>query len=425
MVNKVPEGWKNLPLVNLAYYHNGRAFKPADLETKGLPVVRIGQLTGTSPDYDFYSGDDVNEKNLLQNGDLIFSWSATLMVTFWNGGPAILNQHLFKVVPKPSVDHHFLKFVLENSIDALADASHGSTMRHIRRSELKFHHVNVPPLPEQKKIAAILSSVDEAIEATEAVIEQTRTVKRGLLQELLTRGIGHTEFKKTAIGEIPRSWKVYKLGEVAPFQTGYPFKSNEFSQQGDRLLRGSNVGVGTINWSEGNTCFFPTTRRDEFRQYLLKDGDVVIGMDRPFINDGFKTAQIQKNDLPALLLQRVGRFLPISNEILLDFVGLLAESKFVQGYLQKTQKGMDLPHISKSEIENCLVPIPPKNEQIKIADQISSIKNSIRQNNNSLTQYYQLKKGLLQDLLTGKVRVNTLDLPALLNAEAPAEAQAE
>ncbi len=78
--------------------------------------------------------------------------------------------------------------------------------------DFKVRTVLLPPLAEQKKIAAILSSVDEAIQATEAVIEQTRRVKDGLLQDLLTRGIGHTRFKQTEIGEIPESWEVRQLG---------------------------------------------------------------------------------------------------------------------------------------------------------------------------------------------------------------------
>lgn len=77
-----------------------------------------------------------------------------------------------------------------------------------------LYRVPLPPLPEQKKIAAILSSVDEAIQAKRAVIEQTRRVKEGLLQDLLTRGIGHTRFKQTEIGEIPDAWKVRHLRQI-------------------------------------------------------------------------------------------------------------------------------------------------------------------------------------------------------------------
>ena len=85
----------------------------------------------------------------------------------------------------------------------------------------------LPPLPEQKKIAAILSSVDEAIQATEAVIEQTRRVKDGLLQDLLTRGIGHSRFKQTEIGEIPESWEVQLLDTVGSREVAVTHRASD------------------------------------------------------------------------------------------------------------------------------------------------------------------------------------------------------
>ena len=87
-------------------------------------------------------------------------------------------------------------------------------------ADVERMRVVVPPLPEQKKIAAVLSSVDEVIQATQAVIEQTRRVKEGLLQDLLTRGSGHTRFKQTEIGEIPVEWEVVTLSELATYRRG-------------------------------------------------------------------------------------------------------------------------------------------------------------------------------------------------------------
>jgi type I restriction enzyme S subunit len=90
----------------------------------------------------------------------------------------------------------------------------GSVQAVLNIGAIKRLKILVPPLIEQKKIAAILGSVDEAIGATRAVIEQTRRVKQGLLQQLLTRGIGHTRFKQTEIGEIPEAWEVVELDDV-------------------------------------------------------------------------------------------------------------------------------------------------------------------------------------------------------------------
>ena len=99
------------------------------------------------------------------------------------------------------------------ALSACATGTSGS-MKNISKPKFKEIRLLLPPLPEQTKIAAILSSVDEAIAATQSVIDQTRKVKQGLLQDLLTRGIGHTRFKQTEIGEIPEAWEVKRLDSV-------------------------------------------------------------------------------------------------------------------------------------------------------------------------------------------------------------------
>lgn len=263
----------------------------------------------------------------------------------------------------------------------------------------------LPPLAEQKKIAEILGSVDDAIAATKAVIEQTKQVKKGLLQELLTKGIGHTKFKQTEIGKIPECWQVVSLGSVVEFQPGYAFKSREFVEDGDRLLRGSNVGIGVLEWSPGTTKYFPTERRYEFQEYLLHEHDIVIAMDRPFISAGFKVARVAKTDLPALLLQRVGRFRESKN-IQSGFLWALMHSHFVEKHLRALEKGTDLPHISRNELESTLIPLPFVMEQQRISEIISACDDSLRSETKRLSQLTNAKAGLLQDLLTGKVRVS-------------------
>jgi type I restriction enzyme S subunit len=109
----IPEGWKEKPLDDLADYINGRAFKPADWKKSGLPIIRIAQITNPNSELDYYDGSDVDDRNLITNGDLIFSWSATLATIFWDRGDGILNQHLFKVVPRKDTDKSYLKQLID------------------------------------------------------------------------------------------------------------------------------------------------------------------------------------------------------------------------------------------------------------------------------------------------------------------------
>ena len=224
MNEKVPEGWSLSSLSSLANYHNGRAFKPEEWSKSGLPILRIAQINDPSANTDYYYGKDVLEKHLVNPGDLLFSWSATLKAVIWKHQKSILNQHIFKVEPDEGISKRFLHQLIDFSLEKLAKSSHGSTMKHIKKGVLNEFHVVFPPLPEQKKIASILTSVDEVIENTQKQIDKLQDLKKATMNELLTKGIGHTEFKDSEFGKIPRGWNARNLGDIAQFSGGSAFK---------------------------------------------------------------------------------------------------------------------------------------------------------------------------------------------------------
>lgn len=152
----VAQDWKNRKLTDLAEYINGYAFKPEDWDKHGLPIIRIEQLKNPDSISDYFSGH-LPDHNIIDDNDLIFSWSASLFLSIWKGGKAALNQHLFKVIEKEGVDRHFLKHFIEFYLPEFTKVSHGSTMQHITRKELdRFQAVFPCNKSEQIKIAEIL-----------------------------------------------------------------------------------------------------------------------------------------------------------------------------------------------------------------------------------------------------------------------------
>ncbi len=138
-------GWQSHSLAEVADFINGFAFKPAHLQEEGLPVVKIPELRdGVSDRTPRNQGDDIPERNKIDSGDLLFSWSATLIVNEWFDGPALLNQHLFKVIPKMESFKRYLRFALEAAIPSLLGQSVGATMQHIRKSALDDYNILVP-----------------------------------------------------------------------------------------------------------------------------------------------------------------------------------------------------------------------------------------------------------------------------------------
>lgn len=160
----VPEGWQTLPLTDCADFINGFAFKPEHQQEVGLPIVKIPELReGVSSKTPKNSGVSVPSRNHIDTGDVLFSWSATLLVNEWSEGPALLNQHLFKVVPKYSTYKRLIRFAVEAAIPLLLGQSVGATMQHIRRSALDGHSMLLPDRTVADAFAALVDPMMDMV----------------------------------------------------------------------------------------------------------------------------------------------------------------------------------------------------------------------------------------------------------------------
>jgi type I restriction enzyme S subunit len=155
MIGGLPEGWQPVPFSALADFVNGYPFKPEELGDDGLPIVKIPELrAGVSPKTPRNTGENIPEKYLLQDGNLLFSWSGTLLVEFWYDGPAILNQHLFRVETNDSCARVFMLQALRQALPEFTNQTTGATLKHIRKSALTTVKTNLPP-------RALLEQFDE------------------------------------------------------------------------------------------------------------------------------------------------------------------------------------------------------------------------------------------------------------------------
>ena len=142
----LPEGWEKVKLSQIAEFLNGYAFKPNDLGERGKPVIKIKEMkNGVVNDTPRNSGDTIPSKYLVENGDILFSWSATLEVVIWKFETGLLNQHLFKVTPKNGYGKSYVFLSNRNSLPIFDGLTTGATMKHIKRKELDFIKLNEPP----------------------------------------------------------------------------------------------------------------------------------------------------------------------------------------------------------------------------------------------------------------------------------------
>jgi type I restriction enzyme S subunit len=153
------------------------------------------------------------------------------------------------------------------------------------------------------------------------------------------------------------AWPVVRLGEYVELKTGFPFKSAEYeaSEQAVRLLRGDNIGQGQLRWDDARR--WPADRCDDLGEYHLREGDVVLAMDRPWIPAGLKFARVCAADCPALLVQRVARLRPLSGLTAKFLMCVVASPEFKQ-YIQNVTTGTAVPHISASQIREYKFKLP-------------------------------------------------------------------
>ena len=275
---------------------------------------------------------------------------------------------------------------------------------------LKYHNFSkikilLPPLPEQQKIASILTSVDEVIEKTESQISKLQDLKKGMMQELLTKGIGHTQFKDSPVGRIPVGWEVKRLGDLSAngINNGV-FRDPKKVGQGYRLINVYDMyqGFGI----------------DPYKLELLDIDQKMFQKNKVVWGDVFFTRSSLKLEGIAFCninlswrddLTYDGHLMKISPNqqmIIPEFLAYYCLTNYARTYFMRSAKHSTMTTIGQMDIYPLLVLVPSIEEQEKIVSVITSISNSIQNKQQKLQQTQNLKKSLMQDLLTGKVRVS-------------------
>lgn len=184
------EEWNEVRLKEVCNLINGMAFKPEDWVYKGLPIIRIQNLNGSN-EYNYYN-KKINEKYVVQNGDLLFAWSGSRGTSFgafkWFGQDAVLNQHIFNVHPKSNLEKNFAFHILKWLTIGIERRAHGSAgLVHVTKKQLEHEIMKIPnDIKEQTAIAQVLQSADTEIQLLKTKVEKLKEQKKWLMQVLLT-----------------------------------------------------------------------------------------------------------------------------------------------------------------------------------------------------------------------------------------------
>jgi type I restriction enzyme S subunit len=352
-----------------------------------------------------FSNEFVSSNSVIKPNSLIFPKRGAAIKTNKkriNGKHIILDPNLIAVsfYDEGTVNYLFTYYYFVN-FDLMKIVEDG-TIPQINKRDIEPFKIPLPPLKEQQKIAAILSTVDEQISTTDKIIEKSKELKKGLMQKLFSEGIGHTEFKDTKIGRIPKDWDEVILSEISDFitkgatPTTYGFG---WVSCGIPFLRSECIGKNGFKTSGLN--YISEEAHQALRRSQIVCGDLLMSITG---NIG-KVVILPKEYPKANINQHIARIRLTDNRVNKAFVyQTLSQKKYIK-YYERIITGAAYPQISLKQVRETKIHFPSIPEQEKIAAILLEADAKIEKEQTQKAHLEALKKGLMQQLLTGKKRV--------------------
>ena len=311
-----------------------------------------------------------------------------------------------------SFDKEYLYYLLgsDEIFKQYVQMAAGSSVQNLNKEKVSDLQLKVPPLPEQQRIAKALSDVDALISTTEKLIQKKKNIKQGTMQELLTGKKRLPGFAKsnntkmTELGEIPEDWEVNRLGELGSFKNGISKASEDFGFGFPFVNLMDIFGITKI--SETNHLGLINSNIIEQNSYSLKEGDVLFVRSSVKL-EGVGLTTVIKKDLDKTVYSGfILRFREIGNELTTDFKEYVFYNKVFRDSLISSSTVSANTNINQPALKTLIIVYPSsKEEQNAIANVLSSMDKEIETLNTKLEKYRNLKTAMMQQLLTGKIRL--------------------
>ena len=369
--------WKEYKLGELATFYNGRAYKNGEFKTSGTPIVRIQNLTGEGKTV--YSDLQLDENKYIENGDLIYAWSATFGPYIWRGEKSIYHYHIWKIVCNEKIiDKFYFYYKLKLISDSLKDNGNGSIFVHITKSFMENFKIKIPSLEKQKYISNILSNLDKKIRFNTQINQTLEQIAQALFKswfvdfdpvrakvQALSDGMsleqaelaamqaisGKTPEELTALSqtqpdryaelaetakvfpceivevdgiEVPRGWEIKPLPEIIDFLEGPGIRNWQYTDEEDgikfiniRCIQNGDLTLTTANKITKEEAF------GKYKHFQLEEDDIVVSTSGTLGRFAF----VRKEHLPLSLNTSVIRFRPIKNKSTLGFIAGFVENQ--------------------------------------------------------------------------------------------------
>lgn len=394
----IPEHWDVVPFGKVSNNFDGQR----------IPI-KSGDRQEIQGDYPYYGAQGIID----YVNDYIFDGEYLLIaedgenvksrkndIAFLVNGKFWVNNHAHIVQANGKSTLPFLKAKL--NFISIKEYITGMAQPKLNKGKLNSILISCPPLPEQKRIASILTTVDDKISSIDDQIQQTEQLKKGLMEKLLTEGIGHTEFKDTKIGRIPKGWDICsgeKITKKITKGSSPKWQGFEYGDDGTLFVTSENVRDGFLDLSVKK--FLSISFNEKQQNSTLKNKDILINI----VGASIGRACIYESPYPFANINQAVCLFRLKNEIDSFFILYYLQCPSSVKRLLGTQAGSARQNLSLKDMRMFSFGIPPLEEQKQIASILSTVDDKIDVLNQKKSLYQTLKKGLSQHLLTGQMRV--------------------
>ena len=377
--------WKAETIVDACTLYNGRAYKQEELLPIGkYRVLRVGNFF--TNDSWYYSDLELDEQKTIVEGDLLYAWSASFGPRFWTGEKAIYHYHIWKVIPKEHIDKDYLYHFLYKDSLIIKSRTQGGTMVHVTKGDMEKRPISFPCLEEQRKIAKLLSLLDERIVTQNKIIEKLQSLIKGLVDSLL---------------ENPSWEKVY----LRSFMQFYSTNSLSWEQ-----LSYSNGNVRNLHY--GLIHGFQTSMIDSTllprilpnyqpKQYTVcQDGDVAFADASEDTNEIGKAIEFSNTiDVKTVCGLHTIHGRDIKQNTILGFKGFAFNSRYFHDQVRRLAQGTKVYSITAKNLSSCYVYIPDMIKQENVVRLLNAYEENLSLNRTLLNKYEIQKQYLLQQML--------------------------
>ena len=317
------------------------------------------------------------------------------------------NQSVVGILSNQQFDSVFIFYTLMYSRERIIGLKSGAAQPHINKQIVDNFTISLPPLPEQRAIARMLSTIQKAIEAQDKIIAAARELKKSLMHHLFTYGpvtVAEAEkvpLKETEIGLVPEYWDVVRLGEVID-KPEYGYTASASSEMmGPKFLRITDIQNSGVDWVSVPYCACSPV---EEGKYKLQSGDIL------FARIGATTGKtyLIKDGPPAIFASYLIR-VRCKSSLLPDYLGQFTTTDQYWNQINASKGGRLKQGINIPVLKSLLVPFPSLPEQQEIALMLSSVDKKIEAEENRKAALQDLFKTMLHLLMTGKIRVKDLE----------------